>query len=227
METFNKSQQFLKVVCADAEAQIQLLKADDIRAFQLRNVTDTLVKAQALYESQGRPSGTVNPKVAISILDGCAYENQSEVQDLWAGLFISAIAEKPTDENLVYASILKQICLHEARILRFMVENCKVSFAANTDLPRATGKSLYYTQFKPLTDNGDIAYVQGLLIHMLSLRLNYIHWDHMGEVFRYNAEKKYHVIHLIPTTLGLNLYLRCIGYAGSTSEYFKMKNNDL
>lgn len=227
MQTIDPSQQFLQVVCADAEAQILHLKADDIRAFQLRNVTDTLAKAKVLYESQGKPSGTVNPKVAIAILDSCANESQAEVQDLWAGLFVSAIADKPTDENLVYASILKQLCLHEARILQYMVENCKVSFIKNTCLPRASGKSLYYTQFEPLTDGGDIAYVQGLLTHMLSLRLNYIHWDHFGEVFRFMAEKNDYVIHLIPTTLGLNLYQRCIGYAGSITEYFKEKNNGL
>lgn len=227
MQSFDPSQHFLQVVCADAEAQIRILMADDIRSFQLRNVTDTLTKANSMYESQGKPSGTINPKVAISILEGCANESQAEVQDLWAGLFVSAISAKPTDENQVYANILKQLCLHEARILQFMVDNCKDSFVENTELPIATGKSLYYSQFEPLTDGGDIAYVQGLLTHMLSLRLNHIKWDHTGEVFRLIQEKNEHVTHLIPTTLGLNLYLRCIGYSGSTTAYFKMKNNGL
>lgn len=143
-------QNFLSVICIPAESELKLMASDSIREWKLLNVTSVFSKAKGLAESANdNLQGTVDPKVALSIIDNASNEKEDELQEMWAGLFVSSIGDKPNDENLIYSNLLSQLTVHEARIIKYMCENCSVSFSKG-GLPRVNGKSLYgndFTQF--------------------------------------------------------------------------------
>lgn len=212
MKQLNEVQNFLSVVCVPAESELKIMASDTIREWKLSNVTSVFYKAKKLARStKDRLEGTVDPKVALSVIENASNEKEPELQEMWAGLFVSSIENSPNDQNLVYSNILRQITLHEARILKYMCESCSVTFPKG-GLPMINGKSLYGNEFVQFTGIRNIEYFESLITHINSLRLNTIRWGHTGEIFRYNEEKNDYVIHLIPTVLCLNLYLRCIGY---------------
>ena len=214
-------QNFLSVICIPAESELKLMASDSIREWKLLNVTSVFAKAKQLAESTNdNLIRTVDPKVALSIINNASNEKEDELQQMWAGLFVSSIGDKPNDENLIYSNLLSQLTVHEARIIKYMCENCSVSFSKG-GRPMASGKSLYGNEFAQFSGGRDIEYFESLLSHINSLRLNTIKWGATGEIFRYMDNKSDYVIHLIPTLLCLNLYLKCIGYKGTINDYYK------
>lgn len=221
MNQLNEVQNFLSVICVPAESELKIMATDSVREWKLLNVTSVFSKAKELAEIiNDSLHGTVDPKIALSIIDNASNEKEPELQEMWAGLFVSSIGENPNDENLIYSNLLSQLTVHEARIIKYMCENCSVVFSKG-GLPRVNGKSLYGNEFSQFAGTKDIEYFENLLSHINSLRLNTIKWGATGEIFRYMDNKSDYVIHLIPTLLCLNLYLKCIGYKGTINDYYK------
>ncbi|MET3879887.1 hypothetical protein [Chitinophaga sp. OAE865] len=221
MNTEKDIKNFLKVVCAPADMEIEFMEIDNLRQWRATNVKKIIGKALDICDNNGITTNlSVHPKVALSIMSNASNEGEPEIQDLWAGLFVSSMSNNPIEENLIYSNLLKEITLHEARIIKFMCENCKVSFP-NGNLPMTTGKSLYMKEFFQFTGECDITYLESLITHINGLRLNIIKWGHTNEIFRYSKSEDDYVIHLIPSVFCLNLYLKCNGFKGTISDYYK------
>lgn len=220
MDNLTEVQNFLNIICIPAESELKLMASNNIREWKLSNATAVFSKAKEYVENDKNSfEGTADPKVALSIIENASNEKEPELQAMWAGLFVSSIRDNPNDENLIYTNILRQLTLHEARIIKYMCENCSVTFPIGS-LPMINGKSLYGNEFAQFTGVGNISYTESLLAHINSLNLNTIKWGGTGEIFRYMENKSDYVIHLIPTVLCLNLYLKCIGHKGTINDYY-------
>jgi hypothetical protein len=221
LDQLNEVQNFLRVISVPAESELKLIASDNIREWKLSNATSVFMKAKELAErAKDSLEGTVDPKVALSVIENASNEKEPELQEMWAGLFVSSIGDDPNDHNLIYTNILRQLTLHEARIIKYMCQNCSVTYPKG-GLPMINGKSLYANDFVQFTGLMDISYFESLIAHINSLRLNKIIWGATGEIFRFMDNKNDYVIHLIPTVLCLNLYLKCIGYKGNIDEYYR------
>jgi hypothetical protein len=223
VEKYNQAQNFLKVVCVPAGKELSIWAQDSIREWKVKNIISVIEKAEEIAALNNTVTGTIHPKVALSIIDNCSVEEEEEIQKLWAGLFASSIQDKPNDQNLMFSALLKQLTFDEVKIIKYMCENSTISFEYRGIIAWPRTKSVHLDEFKGIIDSVDLYYIESLLFHLSSLILCQITWvssDLGKEIFRFNKEKNYYVTQLTPTAFCLSLYLKCIGFKGTLKDYY-------
>jgi len=221
LDTLKNTTEFLKVICIPAEREIQLIAQDSVRGWRLANINSVVSKAKSLTDKESLSKGAyIDPKVGLSVLENASSEENHELQQMWAALLVSSISVNPNDDNLIYSNLLKQLTLHEARIVNFMCKNCDIRFTNNSRLPIINGKSYFTKDFSDIVENHRVEYLESLMAHIHSLSLNKLSWGHTGDIFRYSLKEDDYVTHLIPTPLCINLYIKCIGYRGNIYGYY-------
>lgn len=225
--TINKSFQavevFLAATCKPALEELGNMLKDKVRLWRLNHILKVIEKSKGKIEfSDNNLQLKANPKVALSIIDNCADEENEEIQDMWAGLFATSFSKDGYDDSgLTYSLLLKQLTIAEAKILKYMCENSK-KFLLKNGLPIAQTISVNEIQLADICGIGDITVQESILNHLNSLRLNEIKMGMSSWGFKKDSDERL-IAHLTPTTLALLLYLKCIGYRGSIQEYWNVK----
>lgn len=140
---------------------------------------------------------------------------------MWAGLFNSSLSETGrSDDAIVYVSILKQLSVAEAKLLRYICENAKKGIL-DSHLPMAQTLSLYSDKISEITGINDLVTLEAIVNHLNALRLSERRDSTSAFSFRGTNEKL--LAWLTQTSLALSLYIRCNGYKGTVSEYWQLR----
>ncbi len=118
---------FLKLVCVPACEEIGKMLGDNVRSFRLNNIIRILSKAQDKFEfNEEKLQFKVHPRIALSIIENGSLIDNENLQELWAGLFVSSCTiNVQSDENLIFVDLLKQLTSCEAKIIKYACENSK------------------------------------------------------------------------------------------------------
>lgn len=122
--------QFLSLTCKPLLEEVGLWARDRFRVWRYENLYNVLEKAAGKVDYMNNQVVLVNPRVAFNIAENASLVDDDEIQELWAGLFISsASSDGRDDSNIIFSNLLKQMTSLEARILQFAFDNCvKVKF---------------------------------------------------------------------------------------------------
>ena len=82
---------FLNVVFKPGLQELGFLLKDEVRRWRLNNILRVLEKAKGKMDFDGQQLQlTANARVGLSIMEGCSEVDNNELQELWAGLFVSS-----------------------------------------------------------------------------------------------------------------------------------------
>ncbi len=213
---------FLSLICRPALEEFGGLLGDKVRTWRLLNLVKILDKAKGKleynYDNDSLKLLKISPRVALPILEHGSMNDNDEVQEMWAGLLASSCSKKGDDENLIFVSLLEQLTNSQARILKYISEN--------TD-KKIDNRGLIYVDVPIRIEAKELDDVTGISdIHRLDREL-----DHMRSLQivegGFNIGDEALAVEVMPTALGLHLFVRCQGFVGSPYEYWKLTYKDM
>ncbi len=224
---------FLEVVFKPGLEELGFLVKDQVRLWRLKNILQTLEKAQGKLEFDGKDINlTANARVGLSIMEECSNVDNEELQDLWAGLFASSCTPDGRDDsNMNFVDILRRMSSVEARIMDYACSNCKKILFPNK-LILADNLNVSLDVLVQVTGTDDIYRLDSELDHMRSIEL-LAPGDtfHAGGGFIASDEKM--DANITPTALALSLFYRThstgiapIEFWGDSLILHKQDNNN-
>lgn len=211
-EAINESKKFLSLVFKPGVEEFGLLIKDQIRRWRLNNIISILKKAQGKLEWSGQYLQlTANARVGFSIFSEGSVVDDDELQNMWAGLFVSSCTKEGKDDsNLVFSNILRQLSSFEAKILKYACENSSKYISKNG---LVIGDSLEISLAKIMEIGGvtDVAVIDSSFDHMVSLRL--FNNGLLGSG-GFDVEDVSLTADIGPSTLALNLYYKIYAPVG-------------
>jgi hypothetical protein len=217
-KSFEGIEGFLKLVCSPALEEVGLLLKDQVRHWRLNNVLRILHKAQGKLDfSDGQLQIKAHPRVALSIIENGSLNDNDEIQDLWAGLFVSSCtADGQDDENLIFVDLLKQLTVVEAKILKHSCENARKVIYKN-GLMLGDDLKISCAELLELTGLKDVHRLDRELDHLRSLELIGTTPGTGG----FNSGDESLTADITPSGLSLNLYVKSQGYNEDPVTYWK------
>ncbi len=228
-EAFKGVEAFLSMTCKPALEEVGLMLKDKVRIWRLHNVIKIMEKAHGKLEYDGNNINiSVNPKVALAIVENSSNEDNDELQEMWAGLFVSSLSSgEPNDENLIYVNILKQLTVVEAKFIRYISEN--TNLRENEARHYFTPCGILLKECNKILGISDRYLTENILLHLISLNLIKNQTNSTSDVFAagpkvpQTTDENALYIRFYVTNLGMQLYLKCIGYKGTIRDYFSDK----
>lgn len=216
-KTFQGVEGFLKSVCMPALDEVGLMLKDQVRHWRLNNIFKILEKAKGKIEFKNETLQVkAHPRVALSIIENGSVIDNDEVQDLWAGLFISSCSlDGQDDENLIFVDLLKQLTTAEAKIIKYACENSRKIVYEN-GLILSDDIEAHCDKLIELTDIKDIHRLDRELDHLRSLEL-FQSSLFGGGGFSAGYEL---VANIRPSALSLHLYMRAQGFTGNPIDFW-------
>jgi hypothetical protein len=195
---------------AEALGELIRVPIDNFRANNLHNV---LVKANGMKSLDSKGRITLNPKLVSQIADKASFENDEDMQQLWAGLLVSSM----NDSNLHFVEILEHLTKAQAHVLTDACTKVKVLL---------NGDGLVIVESRILLDrksllsytNNDIEVLDQALDDLRRKDLITGGFDASGFV---NSE----LITVTPTPLALHFYARMMGHTNTAEFYNAEKIN--
>lgn len=205
-KSFEGIEGFLKLVCAPALEEVGLMLKDQVRHWRLNNVLRILSKAQHKLEFiDEKFQIKAHPRVALSIIENGSLNDDDEIQELWAGLFVSSCTKDgQDDENLIFVDLLKQLTNVEAKILKCSCESARKIHYPN-GLLMGESFQISCNELIELTNVKDIHRLDRELDHLRSLNL-------IENDSGFDADDESLAANISPTALALNLYVKSQGF---------------
>ncbi len=216
-KSFEGIEGFLKLVCAPALEEVGLLLKDQVRHWRLKNVLSILHKAQGKLDfTDEKLHIKAHPRVALSIIENGSLNDSDEIQELWAGLFISSCTKDgQDDENLIFVDLLKQLTVLEARILKYSCEGARKILYKN-GLMIGDDFKINCDELIAITEIKDIHRLDRELDHLRSLELI---GSGLGEG-GFSSTDESLTADITPTALSLNLYVRSQGFNNDPATFW-------
>ena len=163
---------FLEVVFKPGLEELGYLVKDQVRLWRLNNILRTLEKAQGKFEFDGKEINlTANARVGISIMEGCSEVDNEELQDLWAGLFVSSCTpDGKDDSNMNFVDLLRRMSSVEAKIIDYACKN-STKFLYPNKLILSDGLTISFEELVAVTGTNDLYRLDSELDHMRSIEL--------------------------------------------------------
>ena len=202
---------FLSSVCMPGLEELGYLIKDRVRYWRLCNILKMLEKANKRMDFDGHELNlTANARVGISIMEGCSEVDDEELQDLWAGLFVSSCTPDGRDDsNMNFVDLLRRMSSVEARILDYACKNCIKRLYPNK-LIIADDITIPLSELIKVAGTSDIYRLDCEMDHMRSIELLSSGAFSGGG---FNAADNMLDADISPSSLALNLYYKthCIG----------------
>lgn len=197
---------FLELVFKPGLEELGYLIKDEVRLWRLNNIIRTLEKAQGKMEFDGKDLNlTANARVGISIMEGCSEVDDEELQDLWAGLFVSSCTPDGRDDsNMNFVDLLRRMSSVEARILDYACKNCIKRLYQNK-LIIADDITIPLSELIKVAGSSDIYRLDSEMDHMRSIELLQSGAFSGGG---FNAADEMLDANITPSPLALNLYYK-------------------
>lgn len=201
-------------VILPAAKEAGLLLQDHVIGWRMINRIAVARKLEAKLKENTIPEGHhAHPQIACAIIEKSSWIDDSEVQDLWAGLLSSSCTETGDDDsNLIFVNLLGQMTKLQARVMKFVCERAVKHFPPS-GLIAANGFMISVQELLAISCETDIQRLDRELDHLRAMAL----LD--GGLNIHNSTRA----QIGPTTLGLHMYVRCAGSRQSAVEYFKSR----
>ncbi len=208
--------EMLSKICLPAAEEFGLLLKDNIHNWRLNNTIRVLEKAKDKLEyNNNEISLKANPRVAIEIMEHCSLSDSDEVQEMWAGLFVSSCTKDgQNDENLLFINLLKQLTLSQAQILKYACEK-SLKLCHSNGLITASHLSLKLNELIEITGVREIHRLDRELDH---LRVHGLIGSSFSGGFKASSENLDSDV--TPTYLALSLFVRSHGSNDSPLHYW-------
>jgi hypothetical protein len=204
--------QFLKLISFPAAEEFGHLLEDEIRFWRIKNIAKMVNESKNILESNGSIDDlTAPPRLAYKIMEEGSLIDDEKVQEMWAGLLASSCTVGGKDEsNLIYVDLLSKLTSSEVALLNHLCDYTKKGVSHN---------GLIYVKFitlgldilQTLFGFKDIHKINHEISHLKSLGL-------VQSVDSSNSSVFYAM--LKPTSLCLNMYVKCKGSSVSPVEYW-------
>lgn len=206
---------FLSRICLPAAEEFGLLLRDKVSAWRANNALAIAAKAEVQFNRlPGSTERHAHPRIVGAVLENGSWSDEADVQDLWAGLLVSACtASGRSQENLIYVNLLAQLTTSQARLLAFTCAEA-VKFKSETGLLLAQNLTKTTDELIAVSGTSDI--------HALDLELD--HLRHVG-LLDLASGLSLHANSpavVTPTAQALQLFVRCHGFVGSPVEFFEL-----
>lgn len=207
-KSFQGVEGFLRLVCAPALEEVGLMARDQVKSWRLNNTIKILEKAKGkLQYENGEIEIHAHPRVALSIIENGSLNDNDEIRDMWAGLFASSCTKSgQEDENLIFVDLLKQLTVAEAKILKYSCENA-IKVIYKNGLICAEELEIQIDLLKEISGIIELHRLDRELDHLFAINL-------IGNVLGggFNPEDDLLNAKITPTSLALNLYVKCQGF---------------
>lgn len=226
-KTFQGIETFLAATCKPVLDELGMMVRDKVRVWRLNNALKIVEKTKGKFElKDGNIQLSANPKVALAVIENGSNEDNDELQDMWAGLFATSYSEDGKDEeNILYVSILKNLTLPGAKLVKHICENSKKHLYPH-DIVGAQMVSPRGDELQKITGIQDYNKIEVIINQLSSLRLTHNPQGQDPVGFHSNDFKGQPLAWLRPTNLALNFYLRCIGFKGSAKDYWHVTKDE-
>lgn len=204
---------FLSRISLPAAEEYGLLLQDKVRRWRANNATNALAHAKKLMDSQvvTEPVGA-HPRLVNNIINESSWTDDDELQQLWAGLLVSACCKDGKDEgNKIFVELLSRLTLSQVRIAQY---SCARAEKVITPSGLIASKELKVS----LTVAQDISGIHD--IHQLDRELDHLRELGLLEHGGFRPDFKNLDAFLTPTALALNMYVRTQGVKVSPVEFF-------
>ena len=202
---------FLNKLCGPAAEQYGEAWADRVKQFRYLNHVKFLSKAQKLHEELGvNLNFTVKPRLMLDVIEASSMEEDDGMQDWWAGLSISSIEQNPSDDNLIFINMMKQITSTQRTLISHICSNAEIMHTAS-NLLIANEYSMPHEDLVSASGIHDINKLDREIDSLHSLGLL-----HGGG---YNLHSVEMTANLTPSPLCLHFYARCNGRTENLIEF--------
>lgn len=211
---------FLNMVFKPGLQELGYLFEDKVRRWRLNNILRVLEKAKGKMDFDGAQLNlTANARVGLSIMEECSSVDNDELQDLWAGLFVSSCTPDGRDDsNMNFVDLLRRMSTVEARILDYACNNSKKYLYPNKLIVAET-LNVPFDTLVTITGTNDIYRLDSELDHMRSIEL-FPHGDSFGRGGGFSVGDNQLDADITPSSLALNLYFRTHSTGISPVEFW-------
>lgn len=211
---------FLEIVFKPGLEELGFLIKDEMRYWRLNNILSMLNKAKGLLDFDGKELNlTANARVGLSIMEGCSEVDNEELQDMWAGLFVSSCTPDGRDDsNMNFVDLLRRMSSVEARIIDYACKNCaKYVYPNKLIMPEVL--HVPFDVLVSIAGTDDIYRLDSELDHMRSIELlaQGDSWEGGGGFNSYDVQLD---ANITPSPLALNLYFRTHSVGKTPIEFW-------
>ena len=208
---------FLSLVCLPAAEEFGLLLRDRVSAWRARNAAKMLNRTNTIYHSNNpNPADRLSPRLAQVAIEEASWIDDEQIQNMWSGLLASSTSpHRPSDENLIFMNILKQLSSLEVKMLRFAVEKAPKGVSSE-GLIVPQEMRVPIDELRKLFGIHDLERIDRELDHLVALGL-------LGFVTPGGIPIGSGVAILTPSPLALHLYVRAQGSRLSPASYWNLK----
>ncbi len=114
---------FLEKAIGPSAEEFGLALSDNLKLRRLKNQLNNLAKAKKIAEEHNVSVKQINLKALFPYLEGVSLEEDTEIQDMWANLFVNYIDSEKNLTMTVFPDILKHLSSNEVKMLTFMSTN--------------------------------------------------------------------------------------------------------
>lgn len=207
---------FLSRICLPAAEELGLLFRDKVANWRARNAVVVVEHAREKLNDSGVDIDklSAHPRIVGQILDAGSWSEVDEIQDLWGGLLASSCTEDGRDEsNLIFANLLAQLTSLQARVI---THGCETAIKVVTQGGWIIAEDLLVNleELKRLTGVDDIHRLDRELDHLRAL-----------ELIDRGFDQDTQVADITPTSLCLQLYMRCKGHRGDPVAFYGLQES--
>ena len=211
----NGAGSFLKAICLPAAEEFGLLIRDRISFWRTINAVKITQKAQKMLCNLDLTNRSAPPRIIIETIEKGSWASEDYIQNYWAGLLASSVTINGDDDsNLLFIDLLGRMTKVQIIILNYACENC-TKYHSSCGWIFPGGINLTLEELINLTKVDDV--------HRLDREL-----DALREIGL--IESGFNPLNtdadITPSSLALQMYVRCQGYVGSPTDYFHTTEAD-
>jgi hypothetical protein len=204
---------FLSRICLPACEEFGLLLRDKVSRWRAVNALAIAAKAEQILEREEH-TGEVHahPRLVGKILEEGAWSDDTEVQDLWAGLLAASCdAEGKDDSNMMFVDLLSRMTASQVRLMDYACAHA-TKVVASAGWLTAEQLRVPLETVRTVSGVADDQRLDRELDHLRVLGL----LDLLSGGFTLDAT----TAGLTPSALALHMYARCHGHKGNPADYY-------
>lgn len=214
--TIKATSAFLSRICLPVAEEFGLLLKDKVRNWRKLNLIKIVKTSEDLHLKKTIPKDyAAHPKLVSSIIEHGSWEDDIEVQKMWAGLLTSSCSKSGKDDsNIIFISKLNTMTTLQAKLIVFICAKA----AIHKDSQGLIWAERFYMneeKIKEVTMCKDIHRIDRELDSLRQMDLI------RGGIEPGANDRK---VKISPSPLGLHLFARCNGEIHSVVSFFGLNN---
>ncbi|MEE9260738.1 MAG: Abi-alpha family protein [Candidatus Scalindua sediminis] len=163
---------FLSRICLPAAEEFGLLLKERVSHWRTQNLVAIINKTESLLQEHGGVKNLkAHPKIINEILEKGSWTDDSNIQEMWAGLLASSCTKDGSDEsNLVFVNLLGQITSAQARFFNHVCLNTQKKLSID-NLVYAESMNISPIQLVEIWRDSDLHRIDRELDHLRALEL--------------------------------------------------------